>query len=438
MNNENRTGGAPPKAKRGLLIGILIGLAILLVLAAVVFATPLKDVFKKKNAPEISLELIGEQPAEEGHHRFEVEALVTGSPLPEVSFSRDDSAGEAGENRAWILLAPGEQYTLTATAKNSAGQDSASLELEAPDESAESQETDTSQKAGTAEKTDSAEKTDPAEKADPAKKNSSPVIKEITIDKDVVFVGVKYQITAVASDPDGDPLTYEWSGDGSIAGTKANPMTWTAPEKTGDYTIKVTVKDGRGGAATLSKTITVNKPLNVPTLKKTTTLSPVTGGESGWIIKNKSIIPTATYAGDNKYNQMVRGLISFDISKLAGKTVTKVVLHMKNPEEYGNPAAAMGEMRLGTARWGPRPLKLEDYNLSGRSLGAFSSYEITITSSPEGASETLANELQKCIKEGLNRFQYRFQFSKDESNNDNKPDGVQYEFADISLFVEYY
>ena len=49
-----------------------------------------------------------------------------------------------------------------------------------------------------------------------------------------------------STDPDGDPLTYEWSfGDGTPGSTQPNPShTYTNP---GNYTATLTVSDGRGG-----------------------------------------------------------------------------------------------------------------------------------------------------------------------------------------------
>ena len=53
--------------------------------------------------------------------------------------------------------------------------------------------------------------------------------------------------TCVASDPDGDELTYTWEAErGSISG-EGPEVTWTAPGEYGNYAITVTISDGRGG-----------------------------------------------------------------------------------------------------------------------------------------------------------------------------------------------
>ncbi len=52
---------------------------------------------------------------------YRVEAKVTGNPYPAIKFSKDDSNGTWGNNKAQINLKNGESYNLTATAVNSAG-----------------------------------------------------------------------------------------------------------------------------------------------------------------------------------------------------------------------------------------------------------------------------------------------------------------------------
>ena len=52
-----------------------------------------------------------------------------------------------------------------------------------------------------------------------------------------------------ASDPDGDELSYVWSAPGGTITGEGAAVSWAAPEKSGTYTITVTVADGRGGQA---------------------------------------------------------------------------------------------------------------------------------------------------------------------------------------------
>jgi hypothetical protein len=60
---------------------------------------------------------------------FRIEAKVSGSPTPTISWSKDDSGGSFGNKKAQVNLKRGETYTLTATATNSAGSDTDSITL---------------------------------------------------------------------------------------------------------------------------------------------------------------------------------------------------------------------------------------------------------------------------------------------------------------------
>ncbi|MPY91390.1 MAG: OmpA family protein [Luteitalea sp.] len=76
-----------------------------------------------------------------------------------------------------------------------------------------------------------------------------------------VEVGKSSTVTCDGQDPDGDPLTYKWSGP---AGTFASPgdrqSLWTAPMQEGPVPVTCTVDDGKGGTATDTVTIQVVKP----------------------------------------------------------------------------------------------------------------------------------------------------------------------------------
>jgi outer membrane protein OmpA-like peptidoglycan-associated protein len=76
-----------------------------------------------------------------------------------------------------------------------------------------------------------------------------------------VEVGRTATVTADASDPDGDPLTYQWkAGAGSLSAPTNRQSPWTAPMQPGPVQFTVTVNDGRGGTASANTTITVTQP----------------------------------------------------------------------------------------------------------------------------------------------------------------------------------
>ena len=81
-----------------------------------------------------------------------------------------------------------------------------------------------------------------------------------------ITLGAAVTVTAVASDPDADPLTFAWTVQSRPAGsTAALSATNTAavsitPDVAGEYVLRVTVSDGRGGQATDDVKITATPP----------------------------------------------------------------------------------------------------------------------------------------------------------------------------------
>ncbi|MFC1892422.1 Ig-like domain-containing protein [Chloroflexota bacterium] len=96
--------------------------------------------------------------------------------------------------------------------------------------------------------------------------NMPPVIEGLSTELEIVEPKKWTTVTCVANDPDGDPLTYSWwTNLGRIEGAGSN-VTWTAPPWDGEYTIEVTVRDGREGVAVASYKIAV-APNELPVIK---------------------------------------------------------------------------------------------------------------------------------------------------------------------------
>jgi hypothetical protein len=64
-------------------------------------------------------------------------------------------------------------------------------------------------------------------------------------------------IECVASDPDGDNLSYEWLASGGDISGEGSSVTWSAPDVLGTYNIIILVKDDLGSEATTMVTIDV-------------------------------------------------------------------------------------------------------------------------------------------------------------------------------------
>ncbi len=87
--------------------------------------------------------------------------------------------------------------------------------------------------------------------------NHPPTISSLIADKERITPLSSCQIECIASDTDGDRLTYTWSASGGSISDTGPAITWTAPETAGTYTITVKAKDDMGGESTSSLQINV-------------------------------------------------------------------------------------------------------------------------------------------------------------------------------------
>ena len=81
--------------------------------------------------------------------------------------------------------------------------------------------------------------------------NQNPIIQSLTADPAQLPVGASSNVTVVATDPDGQPLTYRWrASTGDIIGEGPTVRYTASFCCAGPNLISVTVKDNAGGSAT--------------------------------------------------------------------------------------------------------------------------------------------------------------------------------------------
>ena len=125
----------------------------------------------------------------------------------------------------------------------------------------------------------------------PASTNTPPTLTGPTASVGQVSPGGAITLTLAATDPDGDTLSYAWaqtpaSPAGTFSSTTAASPTWTAPAVTGtqDFTLAVTVTDGKGASKQSSINVTVvglqlNRPPSVDAITAPSTLVAGTTGD---------------------------------------------------------------------------------------------------------------------------------------------------------------
>jgi outer membrane protein OmpA-like peptidoglycan-associated protein len=98
--------------------------------------------------------------------------------------------------------------------------------------------------------------------------NRPPII-SCAADRSPIQAGERTGITATASDPDNDPLTYSYSASGGqVTGNGPKAEFDSTGLSAGSYTVKCSVSDGKGGNADASTTVDVQQPPPPPQATK--------------------------------------------------------------------------------------------------------------------------------------------------------------------------
>ena len=94
-----------------------------------------------------------------------------------------------------------------------------------------------------------------------AKKPNQPPTISCSTDRSPIMPGERTGITATASDPDGDPLTYSYTATGGqVTGDGPKATFDSTGLSAGSYTVKCSVSDGRGGTADANTAVDVQQP----------------------------------------------------------------------------------------------------------------------------------------------------------------------------------
>jgi len=97
------------------------------------------------------------------------------------------------------------------------------------------------------------------------KVNHPPSITSLVANPTSLAPGGSSTVTCVASDPDGDSLSYAWTCNGGATSGTGAQVTWVAPSVANTYIVNVVVSDGKGGTANGSVAIVVAVPTPTPT-----------------------------------------------------------------------------------------------------------------------------------------------------------------------------
>ena len=441
-----------------------------------------------KEAPTIELKIY-EGPtfsAADNVCYYRIEAVVTGNPNPTLQFSKDDSDGVWGSKKVQINLHAGESYTLKATATNSEGSATVSKNLaygcaeganKAPileeirmlDPNPETNTTydisavvtdpdddlltyNWSVDAGTL----TSSITNPTNWKTPAAAGeytisvfvsdgnghtvnktkkvqvlpAPPVIVIEDIDfPDKVLLDNPNVIIAVLNDPSQEAnVSWSWKVSSGVTVRAINSKMAWIPDREGENEVTVEIKNEKGEILS-SRTETV---LVIPIRTVNLNLNKIES-EGGFIEKDGAVYAGGKlYAGDSNNNKGCTGLVSFDISGLAGKKIQSAQASFLISQGWGNPLDFSEYLSLTSYYWGPRVIRHGDDTANGDILQTFEpatfacfSYELKVA-------------LQNAIDAGRSRFQMRIHFAGGFiTDNDSNWDGWEYPQNNIKLNVTY-
>ncbi|MDD5312110.1 MAG: hypothetical protein PHO26_03610 [Dehalococcoidia bacterium] len=251
--------------------------------------------------------------------------------------------------------------------------------------------------------------------------NKPPVINSLTSSQANVSYGATTNLTCDAFDPDGDALRYSWSAsEGSISGI-GKTVTWTGPNKGGEFSITAIVSDGKAE----SRSTVV---MRVVAATSATTI-PLIRNESGTVSSTGDKDTSKFKVGDDEKGTGYRCFFSFNIFGLNGTEVRDAKVRFSSARVTGDPFApvtGLNGLRFWKIRYGAG---LPDFNFIGEALDRASAL---FTSAPSQIDVT--PEIVNLVASGAERFQLEALFDKMTNGNSI----AQYvEYSDAVLEVTF-
>lgn len=136
-------------------------------------------------------------------------------------------------------------------------------------------------------------------------------------------------LTVVATDQDGDQLQYKWDArEGTLSGV-GNQVSWTSPSKNGNFSVIVTVSDGKGAETKQEIVIPVAASSGVQRLS-------MVKQESGTVTSEGDRDTSIYKAGDDEKNIGYRAFFSFNIFPIQGMEIKQARLIFSGGKMVGD------------------------------------------------------------------------------------------------------
>lgn len=156
--------------------------------------------------------------------------------------------------------------------------------------------------------------------------NQAPVIVSVIANPDAVDVDGTSVITAVATDADGDQLSYTWvANGGGVQSQSGNTITWKAPSIAGSCSVTVFVSDGNNPAVSKSVAISVAGVVQPP----------VTNGLTGTYVQNSHSIQHPDLSKGTVVFTRIDPTINFDWGRKAPDPRLITIPEIENGHDFG-------------------------------------------------------------------------------------------------------